>query len=156
MDTDADTLFDNILATLTKQLFIPMASITLVDSDRQWFKSTIGLSDGTETCRNVSFCAHTVLKNSVLVVEDTYDDHRFSHNPSVIEHSFIRSYHGLPLCPINNLAVGTLCVMDTKPRVLNAQEQTLLVKMSLQIEHLMRLGKQLHELNTDKKVVGLN
>lgn len=149
LDTNAETVFDNLTQLVSEHLNFPIAAISLVDINRQWFKSTIGL-DVCETSRDISFCGHTVAENNVLAVCDAKSDPRFHDNPLVTGNPFIGSYFGLPLRPEGDFIVGTLCVMDRVPRQLTSNEQDFLVKMALQAEHLLNLSKSISKATLQK------
>lgn len=125
LDTSAEERFDR-LTRLAKRLFgVPIALISLVDSDRQWFKSCQGL-DASETPRDISFCGHAILGEDIMVVEDATQDERFHDNPLVINDPGIRFYAGFPLTVPNGSKLGTLCVIDRQPRVLTDDDRELL------------------------------
>lgn len=125
LDSAPEERFDR-LTRLAKRLFnVPIALVTLVDKDRQWFKSCVGLN-ATETPRSVSFCGHAILKNELLLVPDATQDERFHDNPLVIGEPNIRFYAGYPLTVPNGNKMGTLCLIDTKPRELDDEERGLL------------------------------
>lgn len=126
LDTEFEERFDRLTRLASHILGAPYARISLIDKDRQWFKSSVGLKD-RQTPRNISFCAHTIQGAGVLVVLDTKKDHRFSKNPLVTGNPKIRFYAGAPLIGHKGQAIGTLCVMDRKPRdKFTAKEQQLL------------------------------
>jgi GAF domain-containing protein len=106
-----------------------MAFLTLVDRDRQWFKSHQGLpsqlAESRSTPRDVSICGHVVANDKMLVVRDLARDPRFANNPFIKEQG-LRFYAGVPLHGPNGLAIGTLCLLDTKPREMSTHEQELL------------------------------
>lgn len=115
LDTSPEERFDRF-TRLAKRLFrVPIALVSLVDADRQWFKSCQGL-DVTETSREVSFCGHTILDEQTLVVPDALADERFHDNPLVADEPHIRFYAGHPLRTADGLALGTLCLIDREPR----------------------------------------
>jgi diguanylate cyclase (GGDEF)-like protein/PAS domain S-box-containing protein len=115
LDTPPEERFDR-LTRLAQRIFdVPIAVITLVDSDRQWFKSCQGL-DATETPRSISFCGHAILGDEVFVIPDAALDPRFADNPLVAGAPHIRFYAGQPLKANNGSRLGTLCILDIKPR----------------------------------------
>ncbi|RDU96274.1 GGDEF domain-containing protein [Trinickia dinghuensis] len=125
LDTPPEERFDR-LTRLAKRLFdVPISSVSLVDSDRQWFKSCIGLSV-TETPRDISFCGHTILDDDLFVIEDAQADPRFSDNPLVTGSLGVRFYAGCPLTLHQDIKVGAFCIVDTKPRTFDAEERGLL------------------------------
>ncbi|PCR95671.1 GGDEF domain-containing protein [Pseudomonas fluorescens] len=125
LDSAPEERFDR-LTRLARRLFnVPIALVTLVDKDRQWFKSCVGL-DATETPRDVSFCGHAILKDELLLVPDARQDVRFHDNPLVIGDPNIRFYAGYPLTVPNGNKMGTLCLIDTRPRELDDEERDLL------------------------------
>jgi diguanylate cyclase (GGDEF)-like protein len=125
LDTAPEERFDR-LTRLARRLFgVPIAVVSLVDANRQWFKSCIGL-EASETSRDVSFCAHAILGDDILMVPDALADARFSDNPFVTDEPKIRFYAGCPLTVANGSKVGTLCLIDTKPRMLDDEDRALL------------------------------
>jgi len=125
LETKPDEEYDRITRLVCQLLGVKVAAISLVDGDRQWFKSIQGL-DVSETARRVAFCAHTILENDSLVVPDASQDLRFSDNPLVVENPKIRFYAGIPLEILPGIKVGTLCAIDTKPKKIDQQQlQTL-------------------------------
>jgi hypothetical protein len=121
MDTEPEAVFDEVtrLAALITQT--PTALITLVDSERQWFKSRFGFRP-RETPRDVSFCAHAILQPGPLVVKDALDDERFRDNPLVLKEPYIRFYAGFPLTSSEGHRLGTLCVLDRERRILFTEQ----------------------------------
>jgi diguanylate cyclase (GGDEF)-like protein len=125
LDTSPEERFDR-LTRLAKRLFgVPIALISLVDADRQWFKSCQGLS-ASETSRDVSFCGHAILSDEVLMVPDATLDERFHDNPLVVGDPKIRFYAGCPLTVPNGSKLGTLCLIDQEPRELDEDDRKLL------------------------------
>jgi diguanylate cyclase (GGDEF)-like protein len=115
LDTPSEERFDR-LARMAKRLFrVPIALVSLIDENRQWFKSRIGL-DACETPRDISFCGHAILGNGVLIIPDAAEDPRFADNPLVVGDPDIRFYAGCPLTAPNGSKLGTLCIIDHKPR----------------------------------------
>ncbi|WP_331010076.1 GAF domain-containing protein [Sphingomonas sp.] len=115
MDTPNEAEFDEIVAEAVVAMNTPIALISLVDGNRQWFKARIGL-DQSETDRSLSFCAHAIAGAEIFTVEDATHDPRFQHNPLVTGDPGIRFYAGAPLTAANGMRIGTLCVIDRKPR----------------------------------------
>ncbi len=125
LDTSPEERFDR-LTRLAKRLFgVPIALVSLVDSDRQWFKSCVGL-DATETPRNISFCGHAILHDDILTVPDTLSDPRFCDNPLVTGDPGIRFYAGCPLQVANGSRLGTLCLIDREPRSFDEDDRRVL------------------------------
>jgi diguanylate cyclase (GGDEF)-like protein len=125
LDTPPDERFDR-LTRLARRLFgVPIALVSLVDAERQWFKSTAGL-DACETSRDVSFCSHAILQEDFLLVPDALQDLRFADNPLVTGAPYIRFYAGCPLSLTDGLQVGTLCLLDTQARALDGDEAEML------------------------------
>ena len=121
LDTPPEERFDRITRIAAATLDVPIALISLVDKDRQWFKSCVGI-DVRETSRELAFCAHAVEQHADVVVDDTLLDDRFADNPLVTSGPRIRFYAGAPLLLKNGACLGTLCVVDTRPRHLSAAD----------------------------------
>lgn len=119
LDTPPEERFDRIVAFAADEFDMPIALISLVDSDRQWFKARVGLG-ACETGRDISFCGHAIHAPEVMVVPDALLDARFADNPLVTGDPFIRFYAGAPLETSPGLRIGTLCLIDTKPRDFDA------------------------------------
>ncbi|MDP3253619.1 MAG: GAF domain-containing protein [Hydrogenophaga sp.] len=115
LDTPPEERFDRIAAFAAREFDVPMALVSLVDRDRQWFKSNFGLED-RETPRDTSFCGHAISERDALVVPDALEDPRFRDNPMVVGKPHIRFYAGCVLRLPYGQVVGTLCVMDRRPR----------------------------------------
>lgn len=144
LDTASEQRFDRI-TRLTSRLFnMPISLVSLVDNDRQWFKSSTGI-DICETERAVSFCAHAIKQNDVFVIADTMQDYRFADNPLVLGTPFIRFYAGYPLKASTGEKLGTLCVIDTKPRLFSEQDKTLLIELATMVEEEIATNKLLAE-----------
>ena len=121
LDTPAEPLFDSLTDLAAQTFSVPIALISLVDSERQWFKSRVGL-DVDHTHRDISFCQHAILSDDVLVVEDAARDARFCDNPLVVGAPNIRFYAGAPLITREGFRLGTLCIIDTVPRAFAQSE----------------------------------
>lgn len=124
LDTEPEERFDR-LTRMAKRLFsVPIAQVTLVDTDRQWFKSSVGV-EVLETPRDISFCAHAILGEGIMLVPDARDDERFVDNPLVVGDPNIRFYAGCPL-KVGEESLGTLCLIDDRPREFGDEELQLL------------------------------
>lgn len=133
LDTDPEERFDRV-TRLAKRLFgTKIALVSLVDDDRQWFKSCQGL-DVKETGRDISFCGHAILGSDVLVVNDTHIDERFSDNPLVTDDPSIRFYAGYPLSAPNGQKIGTLCIIDDVARDMSEDDLKLLRDLGEMVE----------------------
>ena len=132
LDGASEEVFDRITKKLARVFDVPIALITLIDRDRQWFKSHIGLPDDIartrQTSRELSICGHVVGNNELLVVEDLARDRRFANNP-VVKGRGLRFYAGAPLRS-NNLPIGSLCILDIKPRRMTDRDKRLLEAMA--------------------------
>lgn len=129
LDSQRLERFDRYTRMSTRIFDMPIALISLVDRNRQWFKSTAGF-DGAETPRNISFCGHAILGDDVFEVRNTRRDPRFRDNPLVLEQPHIRFYAGAPLQAPNGHKLGTLCLIDRVPRRLSNEEKTMLKNLA--------------------------
>lgn len=134
LDTPSEERFER-LTRLAKRMFdVPIALVSLVDENRQWFKSCIGLNV-SETPRDISFCGHAILGNEIFVIPDATEDERFLDNPLVLNEPYIRFYAGCPLRYLDGSMLGTLCIIDTQPRVLNREDLDALKDLAELAEH---------------------
>ncbi len=124
LDTEPEQTFDDIVTLAAFVCKAPMAMLSLVDDHRQWFKSKVGVTT-RETPRDMSICAHAIKtgRDSLFIVPDTLQDDRFRNNPLVTGDPHIRFYAGAPLIDDDGFALGTLCVIDREPRVLEPEQE---------------------------------
>lgn len=138
LDTEPEERFDRITRFAKDEFGVPIALVSLVDEERQWFKSNFGLSD-PETHRDVAFCSHTILEPDHLVVDDTLLDKRFADNPHVTGKTGLRFYAGAPLRLPSGHSVGSLCILDTRPRMMDEIDLSILKSLrDLVVEELVR------------------
>jgi len=146
LDTLPDDDYDNLTAIASEICGTPISLISLLDNDRQWFKSHHGL-EISETPIEYSFCAHAVYEpNKLFVVEDARQDERFRNNPLVTGEPFIAFYAGVPLVTEDGSPLGTLCVIDRKPKRLTESQKQSLEALSRQVMKLLELRRHKHEL----------
>ncbi|HEX8382493.1 MAG TPA: sensor domain-containing diguanylate cyclase [Sphingomonas sp.] len=129
LDSAPEAQFDKIVDLVRTVFRVPIATVTLVAQDRQWFKARLGLA-ASETPRGVSFCTHTIQQREALVVPDAHADPRFASSPLVVGDPFVRSYAGVPLRTPDGYNVGALCAMDTQPRDFSPAEIAILANFA--------------------------
>ncbi|ABM62913.1 ATP-binding protein [Halorhodospira halophila] len=161
LDTEAEAAFDRCVRTLCQIYQVPIATVTFVDRDRQWFKSAQGLED-CETPRSTSFCGHVVADGNPLVVEDTHQDPRFHDNPLVTSPPHIRFYAGVPLITPAGQPIGVLCIQDRQPRrfsdedLIPLQDLAVLLISELELRHrenVQRLRRQLEHRQRELEAI---
>lgn len=145
LDTNPEQAFDDLTLLASQICGTPIALISLVDEDRQWFKSRVGL-EVRETARSVSFCAHAIQQPGLFIVPDALNDARFSDNALVRQDPHIRFYAGAPLVTRDGHALGALCVIDRLPRTLTDDQQAALQALRRQAEAQLDLRRNLDEL----------
>jgi anti-sigma regulatory factor (Ser/Thr protein kinase) len=146
LDTDPEQAFDDLTMLASYICEAPIALITLIDEDRQWFKSQVGLS-ARETARNISFCTHAIERpHEIMVVPNALDDRRFTNNPFVVDEPKIRFYAGAPLVTPDGHALGTLCVVDCVARTLTPPQMQALDALRRQAQAQLELRRNLGEL----------
>ncbi|MFP4296976.1 MAG: adenylate/guanylate cyclase domain-containing protein [Spirulinaceae cyanobacterium] len=152
LDTLPEQAFDDLTGLAAYICDTPIALVSLIDANRQWFKSKVGLGDVSETPRESSFCAHAILNpKAVLVIPDATQDERFARNPLVVGPPYIRFYAGAPLVTPSGFPIGTLCAIDTKPRQLSKKQLEALQRLSRQAIAQMELQINLTRLERQVK-----
>jgi GAF domain-containing protein len=141
LDTDSEEVFDELTRLAAYICDTPTALISLVDANRQWFKARVGIQ-ARETPRNISFCGHAITNRGCFIIEDALFDERFADNPLVIKEPFVRFYAGMPLLSPEGFAIGTLCVMDRKPRHLDDKQVDALSMLANQVMSQLELRRE--------------
>jgi signal transduction histidine kinase/ActR/RegA family two-component response regulator len=134
LDTPPEERFERLTQIAMTVLRTPMASVSLIDKDRQWFKSSPGMGSG-DIDRSISFCGHTILQKEPLVINDTHTDQRFHDNPVVVNSPGVRAYVGIPLFSRDNFCIGSLCVVDTQKRDFTAEEIKIMQSLAVVVEN---------------------
>jgi len=141
LDTPPEERFDR-LTRMARRLFgVPIALVSLIDENRQWFKSCFGLSV-SETSRDISFCGHAILGNDLFIIPNTIEDERFADNPLVLNDPFIRFYAGCPLNAPNGRKLGTLCIIDRQPRSFGKEDLEALQDLASMVERELSAVQQ--------------
>lgn len=137
LDTAPESTFDRLTLLASRTFNVPIAAISLIDSNRQWFKSAVGI-DASEMPRDVAFCSYPVANGQSLVVADSTHDIRFARNPLVVGAPHVRFYAGVPLRTPDGYIIGTLCIADNQPRNFSSQDlaqlESLAATVIMQIE----------------------
>ncbi len=137
LDTPPEPEYDAITALIAELCAVPIALVSLVDENRQWFKANCGLSGTTGTSRDVAFCAHAIKHTGILEIPDTLLDPRFAQNPLVVGAPYLRFYAGAPLVDRKGMVLGTLCVADRVPRRLTLEQWSNLARLAISITNLI-------------------
>lgn len=150
LDTPAEAAFDALARAAAAMCGAPIALVSLVDRDRQWFKAQVGLDGPRESPREQAFCAHAILQPEVFEVTDAQADPRFTGNPLVTGEPGIRFYAGVPVRLPGGAAVGTVCVIDRVPRQLDARQRAVLAELGQAASALLQARRDLHTLATSE------
>lgn len=151
LDADTEDAYEDFTKLASYIAQVPIALITLIDKDTQIFKSKIGM-EGFQNSRDNSFCAHAILNpHSTLTVEDATQDIRFADNPLVTDEAGIRFYCGVPLVTEDNFALGTLCVIDKRPRILSNEQEEALHALARRVINRLEIHRTFHELENAMK-----
>lgn len=150
LDTSAEDKFDRLTKAATQIFHVPISTLTIIDTNREWFKSCQGLL-ATEGERAISFCGHALVEDEILVIPDTLQDERFSDNPMVVGKPFIRFYAGVPIMSVDNKRIGVFCIKDTKPRQFSKHDEEILeglaawaeLEINLRDKHLSESERQM-------------
>ncbi|MBA3256193.1 MAG: GAF domain-containing protein [Pyrinomonadaceae bacterium] len=155
LDTNAEEVFDDLARLAAYICQTPIAVISLIDHDRQWFKARLGLGP-TETSRDCAFCAHAILEEVPMVVPDALTDERFAENQLVRSEPYIRFYAGAPLITPEGFRLGTLCVIDRVPRGISKEHIAALRMLANQAMAQLDLRRNLaavtRSLNENRRV----
>lgn len=153
VDTDFEETYDRLTRLAAAMFACPISALSLVDRERQWFKSMQGLPV-RETPRDIAFCSHAIAQRGVFVVPDARLDPRFESNPLVVSAPFIRFYAGVPLRSPEGQALGTICIIDGKPRPeFSAAECTLLEDFAGVIMYLLNARRTARRLTAELRMI---
>ncbi len=142
LDTESEEIFDELTELAAEICETPIVLISLIDKDRQWFKSSHGL-DCRETPRDLAFCAHAILQDELFEIQDSFNDARFFDNPLAMDAPHVRFYAGMPLKTSEGLNIGTLCAIDSQPRILTDFQKRALNIIAKQVMCQMELRQLL-------------
>jgi len=153
LDSTPEHEFDQLAELMTIISGCPIAAISFIGQDRQWFKASIGLPY-QEIPRKLAFCAHTILDNNLMIVEDTTEDPRFENNPLVAGHLHLRFYAGTPIISSAGHNIGAICVFHQQPTTLTANQQRALTIIASQVTNLLelRIAHHIHNERITKRI----
>jgi diguanylate cyclase len=146
LDTPAEEVYDEIVRAAAELCGTPISLVSLVDEDRQWFKAKVGI-DADQTPRDTAFCAHAICSDELMEVPDAREDHRFAANELVVDDPNVRFYAGVPLRTAAGYSYGTLCVIDTVPRLLTTEQRDGLSRLARQATVLLELRGSVNQLS---------
>jgi len=152
LDTSPEERFDRVVRFAAAQLEVPIALVSFIDAHRQWFKAKVGLTID-ETPRDLAFCAHAIQSDEILVVEDALNDPRFAHNALVTGEPHIRFYAGAPISAASGARLGTLCVIDRRPRAPSRADLALLDSLRIALNEA--LAARAVEIDAKRRQTGL-
>lgn len=152
LDTQSEQVLDAFTDLAASVTGMPIALISLVDQERQWFKSAVGLAQGAQTPREVSFCGHAVAGDELFEVEDASRDQRFFDNPLVTGGPLVVHYAGMPLVMPDGERIGTVCVIDRSPGRLDERQRQFLRKLARSIVSVLLLRESEHHLRRDQQL----
>ena len=155
LDTVPEGIFDDLTELAALICGAPISLVSLVDEDRQWFKSKFGTSV-SETSRDISFCAHALSGQGLLIVPNATRDRRFSSNPMVVSDPKIRFYAGAPLVTPDGYVLGTLCVLDTKPRDLRPEHKEALELLARHVVSLLEYRRRSRAASSQARKVPIS
>ncbi len=155
LDTLSKESFDRFTELASIICEVPISLVSLLDENRQWFKSKVRI-DASETPRDIAFCNHTILDEKILEIEDATQDDRFKNNPLVISSPNIKFYAGYPLIDPNGFALGTLCVIDTKPKKLKPYQKKALALLAKSVIDLIVLQRKTQEVDNFDKLIQIS
>jgi GAF domain-containing protein len=147
LDTVPEEIFDDLTELAARICEAPIALISLVDENRQWFKSKVGMTVN-ETARDISFCGHAINQTGLFIVPDAALDERFAANPLVVSDPRVRFYAGAPLVTPDGYALGTLCVIDKVPRELRPDQKEALLVLARHVVSQLELRRRSREVGT--------
>jgi diguanylate cyclase len=155
LDTEAEESFDRVTRLVARVLDVPIALVSFVDLERQWFKSCIGL-DARATPRNVAFCSYAIMSDDLFVVPNALADERFRDNPLVTDGPKIRAYAGAPLLTARGFRLGTLCAIDTRPREFSASQLDTLRDLAGMVVDQLELRRMAHDRKLFERITNLS
>lgn len=152
LDTPPEKRFDKLTKSAALIFHVPISTLTLIDANREWFKSCQGLSK-TEGDRAISFCGHALVEDEILIIPDTLKDERFADNPMVTGEPYIRFYAGVPIMSADSQRIGVFCIKDTKPREFSKEDRDILEGLAAWAELEINLRNLSLSIKEQQKVI---